>query len=430
MNSISTIITIMKVLEPKELEKRRDHRAKKQKNKRRKWSAAPFVVFVAVTYVVVSLVIPSPPLQAVMAAPKASMTGSVSLPWPGYGQAAIGAVGYGTLAQNGDPKPLPIASVAKIITAVAVLKARPIQPGEQGETITITKDDVATYNRYVAEGQSVIKVEVGEQLTEYQALQAMLLPSANNMAEVLVRWAFGSDSEYLAFVNPFTKTLGMENTVVADASGFSPQTVSTAVDLTKLAEIAMNNPVLAELVAQPQAELPVAGVVYNVNNQLGKNGIVGIKTGNTDEAGGCYMFAATRKIDETNSVTVVGTIMGASERNIAIADSFPLLDTAYKNFKVIKPVETNQIVGKLTQSGGGEVPIIVHQGQPVVSWVSQVPRVDINAHFASSHVAQGDQVGTINVYVGNLTYEMKLIAAESIATHSVFWRLRHAGGYL
>src|SRR3990167_8061991 len=57
------------------------------------------------------------------------------------------------------------------------------------------------------------------------------------------------------FVNGFTNTLGLINTNIADASGFSPKTTSNAVDLTKLAEIAMNHPAIAEIVAQPQANL-------------------------------------------------------------------------------------------------------------------------------------------------------------------------------
>ena len=418
------------MLEPKELEKRRTHRAKQTKTKKRKRSVAPFVLVVLIAYVVSALVVPMPDLQVDSAAPKTLPAGSVNIPWPTYGQTAIGAVGYGILSQNGDQKPLPIASVAKVMTAIAVLKAHPMQPGTQGETITITKEDVAVYNRYILEGQSAVEVEAGEQLTQYQALQALLLPSANNMADVLARWAFGSLEEYIGFVNSFTKTLGMENTVIADASGFSPKTTSTAIDLAKLAEIAMNHPTVAEIVAQPQANLPVAGIVYNVNNQLGSNGIVGIKTGNTDEAGGCYMFAASRKIDENNTITVFGVIMGAPDLATAIADSLPLLDETFKNFRVIKPVGTNQVVGKLTQAGGGGVPIIVHQGKAVVGWVGQAPRVEISVDAKSAPVIAGDKVGELTLYVGNMTHEMNLIAADSVAAHTVLWRLRHAGGYL
>jgi serine-type D-Ala-D-Ala carboxypeptidase (penicillin-binding protein 5/6) len=420
----------MKILEPKELEQRRHSRANKHKAKRRKRSAVPFICFILAVYVVFAVLIPAPALVAETTPVKLPPTGSVSMPWPSYGEAAIGAVGYGLLAQNGEQKPLPMASIAKIITAVAVLKVHPIQPGTKGETITLGAQDVATYRQYIAQDQSVIEVRDGEQLTEYQALQALLLPSANNMADALVRWAFGSSDEYLTFVNPFVGTLGMKNTRIADASGFSPKTVSTAVDLAKLAEIAMNHPVIAEIVNQAQADLPVAGIVYNVNKLIGHGGVVGIKTGNTDEAGGCYMFSAKRKIDGTTSVTVVGAIMGAPDLATAIDSSLPLLDEAFKNFTVTKPVETNQIVGTLSQLGGKKVPIIVHQGVSVVGWVAQKMGVEVKTHAQPTQVAAGDNVGMITLQVGDMTYEMPLIAADSIASHSVVWRVRHAGGYL
>lgn len=420
----------MKVLNPEELEKRRYLRAKKQKIKRRKRSLMPFVCVILAVYVIFSLVIPVPALQAETSVVKLPPAGSVSMPWPAYGQAAIGAVGYGLLAQNGEEKPLPMASVAKIITAVAVLKVRPMTPGTTGETVTLTEQDEAAYWEYVAQGQSVVPVEAGEQLTQYQALQALLLPSANNMADALVRWAFGSTENYLTFVNPFAKTLGMKNTHIADASGFSPQTVSTAADLTKLAEIAMNHPVIAEIVNQAQAELPVAGTVYNVNRLVGQEGVVGIKTGNTDQAGGCYLFSAKRAIDNANSITVVGTIMGAPDLSTAIDAALPLLDEAFKNFKITKPVETNQVVGKLSQAGGREVPIIVHQAVHVVTWTAQSARTEVTTNALQAHVTAGDKVGKLTLYVGNMTYDMPLIAAGSIENHSIWWRLRHAAGYL
>jgi D-alanyl-D-alanine carboxypeptidase (penicillin-binding protein 5/6) len=420
----------MRVLEPKELEARRKHRTKKHKKQRRKHALSLAIILTVGVYVSAVLVVPLPLLQAETSTIKLETIPPVSMPWPTYGQAAIGAVGYGLLDQHGEQKQLPIASVAKVITAVAVLKVKPINPGETGELITITPDDVRTYNQYIEEGQSVVRVVAGEQLTEYQALQALMLPSANNLAEVLARWAFGSIDNYLKFVNPFTKTLGMENTIVADASGYNPGTMSTAVDLTKLAEIAMNNPILASIVGQPEADLPTAGKVYNVNNFLGTHGIVGIKTGNTDEAGGCYMFAAKRQIDETNSVTVVGVVIGAQSRGQAMNDSLPLIDEAFKGFSVRQLVKTDQVVGVISQTSGSQAAIKVRQGLSVVAWAGQDARVAITPKNLGRQVNAGDEAGTLTVHMGNMTYEVVLVASQTIKNHSVPWRIRHAGGYL
>lgn len=420
----------MKVLEPKELELRRDKRTQKQKSKRRKRAFLPLLIVVIVLYVGAVLVMPLAALQTTTTAVPLPHAGPVSLLWPSYGQAAVGAVGYGLLAQNGDEKPLPTASVAKVITAVTVLKVRPMQPGTQGETITITPEDVATYNKYVAQDQSSVRVEAGEKITEYQALQALLLPSANNMADILVRWAFGTTQDYLTFVNPFVKTLGMAKTNIDDASGFSPKTTSTAVDLTKLAEIAMNHPIISEIVGQKDATIPVAGKIYNYNTLLGNNGIVGVKTGNTDEAGGCYMFAAKRDIAKDKSVTVVGVIMGAPNLETVINGATPLINEAYKNFQVTTPLPTGTVVGEISQPGGVQVPIQVREGVPVVSWIGQAPRADVHIKPPTSHVSAGDDIGNITLSTGNMSYQLSLSSGGSIAKRSYIWRLRHAAGYL
>lgn len=423
------------MIEPKELEQRKKRvqkaeRKAAKKSNRKKMPLGPILLLIVFLYILFASFIPLPNLATSSANIQPTITQTVSFPWPNYGQAAIGAVGYGLLDQHGEQTPLPMASVAKVLNAVAVLKVRPLQPGEQGPTLTMTADDVALYNRYVDDGQSVVKVEKGETITEYQALQALLLPSANNIADALASWAYGSADEYRAFVNEFTKTLGLANTHIADASGFSAQTTSTAVDLAKLAEIAMNNPVIAEIVAQPQATIPVAGVVYNVNHLIGSNGIVGIKTGNTDNAGGCFMFAAKRLIDSTHYITVVGAQMGAPDLSTAIDSSLPLIDEAFKHFEITTPVKTSQIVGTITQTGGNKVPIIVRESTPVTGWQALPIKTSIVLNGLSSHVNQGDTVGTLTLSVGTMDYQLPLVAGGTINQHNILWRLRHAGGYL
>ena len=134
--------------------------------------------------------IPGVKAVATLAAPKVGS--AVDLPWPAYGQGALAAQDYGILQTHGEQKAVPMASVAKVVTALAVLKQKPLAVGEQGPTITVNSDDVAIYNSYYTQGGSVVKVEAGEQISEYQALQALLIPSANNMADTLARWAFRS----------------------------------------------------------------------------------------------------------------------------------------------------------------------------------------------------------------------------------------------
>src|SRR5882672_4752534 len=224
------------------------------------------------------------PVVTANAASLSSQLGTPTIAWPAVGQSAVGAIGYGVLANSGEQSKIPTASVAKIITALTVLKAKPLKLGEQGPSITISNADVALYNQYVAASGSVAKVAVGEQLSEYQALQAMLLPSANNVADTLAIWAFGSLKAYKAQATQLVEELGLTQTTIGDdASGYSPSTVSTAPDLVQLGEAALQNPVVAQIVRQHSAVLPVAGTVTNADTLLGTNGIIGIKVGNNNQ---------------------------------------------------------------------------------------------------------------------------------------------------
>lgn len=252
---------------------------------------------------------------------------SAKLPWPSYGKAAVGAVGYGVLATHGDQTPVPTASVAKVMTALAVLKKMPLGLGEQGPTITLTQEDQDLYDYYRAQNGSLAAVSVGEEITEYEALEALLLPSANNMADTLANLAFGSVDAYSDYANELAKSFGMTQSDFSDASGFSPATVSTAEDLVKLGQAALQNPVIAEIVAKKSAVIPVAGTIYNTNHLLGKNGVNGVKTGNTDQAGGVFMGARLATLPNGQTIQLVSVVMGAPSVTSAIIDSLPILDT-------------------------------------------------------------------------------------------------------
>ncbi|HEU5356414.1 MAG TPA: D-alanyl-D-alanine carboxypeptidase [Actinocrinis sp.] len=215
------------------------------------------------------------------------------IPWPAAGQAALAFAGLGRLGSSGPVNSaVAIASVAKVLTAYQILADHPLSPGASGPTLTVEYAEAAAYGRQVAQGQSLVPVKSGERLTERQALQALLLASADNVAQVLARWDAGSVPAFLTRINRTAARLGMTHSRYTDPSGLDKGTVSTALDQLLLAEDAMRVPAFAELVAEKTAAIPVAGSIHNYNALLGRDGVVGIKTGSTMAAGGCLMFAA------------------------------------------------------------------------------------------------------------------------------------------
>jgi D-alanyl-D-alanine carboxypeptidase (penicillin-binding protein 5/6) len=348
------------------------------------------------------------------------------LSWPANGEAAVGTIGYGVLASHGVQKPEPTASVAKLITVLTVLKVKPITAGSEGPTLTLSQADVDIYNSYVAEGGSVAYVEVGEQITEYQMIQAMLLPSANNMADSLAIWAYGSLPAYAVAANQMVASLGLKNTHVgADASGYLPSTTSTASDLVQLGELAAANPIISDIASQPSADIPVAGTVNNVDWLLGTDGINGLKTGNSDQAGGVFLFSAPYTVSSGHVLTIIGAVMDQPTLNTAMLSAVPLLTSTQKGFGYASTVSAGQAVGQYVVPWGKTITAIASSNVAGLTWQGaalQLPSIhlrtlrapqDINA-LAGNASAAG---GTSNA--------SSIVLTQAIPKPSLWWRLSH-----
>ena len=390
--------------------------------KPKKWLVILLLLIAA--WVVLALSRPLPALRPSYARLAPVTVKSVSLAWPGSGPAAIGAAGYGILATSGSQQPVPMASVAKIVTALAVLKQKPLALNQQGPVITFDATDIGYYQSYASQGGSVAKVVGGEQISEYQALQTMLLPSANNIAESLARWAFGSPEAYVTYANQFVKTLGMTQTTVADASGFSPQTLSTSKDLVNLGLAAMNNRVLAQIVGQSQADVPVAGTIKNTNWLLGSDGFVGIKTGNTDQAGGCYLFAS----DQTaggQKITLVGAVLDAPTLTEAVNGGKTLADSAKSGFINTTVVKAGQAVGFYKPPWGGSIQTVAQKDISVLAWQGSKITPAVTLNNLSAPLSASAQAGGVSVISGQKNLSVPVIIKQAIAKPSVFWRMVH-----
>ena len=177
-------------------------------------------------------------------------------------------------------------------------------------------------------------VVAGHPLTERQALEAMLLPSANNVADTTAIWAFGSLQNYQTYANNMVKRLGLTHTVVgSDASGLNPSTQSTASNLVMLGEIALQHPVIAQVVAMQQtSNLPVAGVQPNYNRAVTEHGYTGIKLGESDEAG-ITLLLATNTNFKGKTITFVSAILGAQRAFAPQNSAFTFMESAKQSLR-------------------------------------------------------------------------------------------------
>ena len=237
--------------------------------------------------------------------------------WPKSGQGAY-QLGGSQPAASPQELPVPIASLAKVMTALVVLQHLPLGGTADGPTLVVRQEDVADTARRVNRDESVVAVRAGERLTERQAMMALLLPSANNVAVMLARYVSGSVDTFVSEMNATAKSLGMKNTTYTDPSGFDSATVSTAVDQLTLAQHVADNETLTAMMSTSSYRLPVGGTVHNTDTLLGQDGFVGMKTGSDDAAGGCFMFRSYRSVRGVNT-ELIGVVLGQRGDNLVNA---------------------------------------------------------------------------------------------------------------
>ncbi|MGM9380263.1 D-alanyl-D-alanine carboxypeptidase [Streptomyces antibioticus] len=361
----------------------------------------PLVVLLLVVFAIAQAVRPLPATALELTA-KDSYTfegGKLGLPWPKEGQGAMDVNGIGTMDAFGDEKPVAIGSVAKAMTAYVVLKDHPLKSGEEGPAIPVdaTAEKEGGYDK---DGESTLNtVKEGDTLTERQALSAIMIPSANNIARLLARWDAGTEAEFIQKMNDTAKELGMTNTTYTDASGLKETTVSTAADQVKLGNELVKIPALVEITRLPEWIDPSGQKWRNYNTLVPYNDAIGIKTGSTSKAGGNLLFAATKE-SGGETVTVVGAILGQHTAPIidtVNAVSKTALLAAQDAITSAKILKKGDVVGYVDDQLGGRTPVVVTKDVAAVGWAGLTVKLSFAADEVPHTAKAGTQVGTLTV---------------------------------
>jgi len=386
--------------------------------------AAGLGIVLLSSFVAFQILRPLPTIPPTVLQPSSSVLGPTpsALPWPHTGSAAVALDGLGTIDSFGPQTARPLASTAKIMTALLVLEDHDLGLDQPGPLIPVTADDVATFHREQADGQSVFPVAAGEQLTEYQALQALLVPSGNNVAELLATWDAGSTTAFLDRMNLRASQLGLHQTHFADVTGVLPETVGSPHDLIGLAEVAMRKPVFAQIVAQTDANLPVAGHVYNVNADLGQDGIVGVKTGATFAAGACLVFAADVSADQ-QPARIFGVVMGVPTLDDAFTEARSLIEAVSPALHYRNVLSTLQSLAEYQAPWGDNAFVFPQRDINLVVYDGMSLHLRVNVRPLRAPVLSGTDVGTLTVQVGDNTLRTPLYTTYSIDEPGLFWRI-------
>jgi D-alanyl-D-alanine carboxypeptidase (penicillin-binding protein 5/6) len=392
--------------------------------------AVVVLLVLAVVYVAVQLLRPlsSPTLRSATNVSWTVPGNAPALPWPATGSAALSQVGVGTLGQAGSTAPVPIASIAKVLTTYVVLKDHPVASGSQGATITVNPDVVANYKAGLAGGQSEVAVVTGESLTEVQALEGLLVGSGNDIALLLAEWDAGTQAAFVDKMNSTARALDLASTHITDPSGLDPGTVASPADVLRLGQLAMTDPLVRQIVAQPQVTLPVAGVVPNLDTDLGKDGIVGIKTGTDLQAGGCFLFEA-QQTTSAGSATLVGVVLGQQGTSFAAAAltaADKLVKAAFADMRALPLVPTGRSLGTVVAPWGASVAVTA----PGAPRISTLPGITLHGALRRVHLAgslpAGATAGVLHLQASaGETIDVVLRTGAPLPGPSITWRLTH-----
>ncbi|WP_369150874.1 D-alanyl-D-alanine carboxypeptidase [Streptomyces sp. R17] len=362
----------------------------------------PLVLLLLIVFAVVQNVRPLPAPTLVLTAEDTHIFDGdqVKLPWPDEGQGWMSGDGIGTMDHFGEQEPVAIGSVAKTMTAYIILRDHPLKPGEEGPKIEVDAK-AEEEGGYDKAGESTLNtVKAGDFLTEKQALSAVMIPSANNIARLLARWDAGSEEAFVKKMNDTAKELGMTNTTYTDPSGLKETTVSTAEDQTKLGIVAMRNPAMVAITSAASWTDPSGQYWSNYNELPYTMGAIGIKTGSTTKAGGNLLFAARKEVSG-QEVTVVGAILG-QHKGPSILDtvnevSKPALRAAQDALTSATILKKGTVVGYADDGLGGRTPVAVTEDVKAVGWAGLEVKLTFTGTELPHTAKAGTKVGTLTV---------------------------------
>ena len=376
--------------------------------------------------------LPAPTVTSQAPTAKAGGAASLVLPSGGSmlvsvegGQDYLGPDAAGTFASAGGDDPRPLASISKLITALVVLDAHPLDgPGDPGPTIAYTEADTDLYDQFYVQGAVIARMPDGLRLSLHDSLETMLLPSAANYAVAIARWGFGSESAYVQAARSWLSENGLNDTRIVDATGIDARNTSTPSDLLALGRLAAANPVIAAIVATPSAVIEGPGVITNTNDLIGTLGISGLKTGNLGEGTFNLLFTASLDVGIGAPLRVTGARLSGETHDSTDQDVLSFLQSVKDGFHVLPLGTAGDEIGTISTPWGADATLVLAKNASLRTWSDTPVAVALDTTTPQSF-ADGEVVGTVTWTAGPETTTSTVKIAGAIEEPSLWWRLTH-----
>lgn len=309
-----------------------------------------------------------------------------------------------------------MASTTKIMTAIIVL-----EHGNLSDMVTVDKQTAMV-------GQSSMGLVQGERLTEGELLKGVLVQSGNDAATLIAKHVGGSVSSFVALMNAKARALDLLNTHYVTPHGLdTPGHYTSAADLTSLARYAMRSPVFRSIVKTYTVKVRsdrYTHVLLSHNSLLQTyRGAEGIKTGWTNNAGYCVVFAAQR-----DGVELVGTVMGAASESGRAQEAKTLFDWGFSHYRRTVIATAGDPVGRVKVSDYLERTVSARTAEttsiPVFDLAGPVRRRVELASAVPAPVTAGERIGTMTVYQGETVIaQLPVVAGADVPAPSVWQRV-------
>lgn len=323
-----------------------------------------------------------------------------------------------------ENKQTPMASTTKIMTAIVV-----IENANLNDIVTIDAKSAGT-------GGSRLGLQKNDKITVHDLLYGLMLCSGNDAAVALAIHIGGSIEGFSTMMNQKAQSLGLMNTHFVVPHGLdSNGHYTTAYELAKIADYALNIKKLKEIVGTKNYQVTINGktrLITNTNELLGNlNGIYGVKTGFTNGAGRCLVTACKRE-----NLDIITVIIGANTKKERTSDSIQLIEYANKNYKIINIQEIvtkkfkqwkeiNQkrmIVNKGIQS---EINLALeelpYQAMAIKNTQEDNIEIEVNALFyLEAPIQEKTTIGIVKVKIGGEVIEvLKIYNREEICKKQI-----------
>jgi D-alanyl-D-alanine carboxypeptidase (penicillin-binding protein 5/6) len=328
----------------------------------------------------------------------------------------VNAANGDVLAARNAHEQLPIASITKLMTVIVALDH--LEP-----------DAVVTVSGEAAQvGESRIPLVRGQRISVRDLLEGALVQSANNAADALASAASdGNVSRFVAWMNERAQRLGLRDTHFVRPDGLDAAGhVSSAHDVAVLAQVAMHSPLVREIV-RTRSDTIEGGrfTVHTWNDLLGVfPGLIGVKTGHTNDAGWCEVAAARRA-----GYTIYAVILGSPTRAQRNDDLSRLLAWGVAQYRTLTLVAQQPYAWAAAPYGRRRVALVartplvrvVRAGRPIVERIVAPAAVSLP-------VERGERLGRIEVWAGRTRLGTRpLLAARAISKPGLAGRLRWYG---